>query len=252
MWSSLDEVILDWISQVALVVRNLASNAGDIRNTGSVPRWGRSLGGGHGNPLLCSCLENPVDRGARWAPVHRIATSWTWLKWLSTHSYIGLGYNIIITGEKLDKDTKGRCYVKTETRIEVVATSQRVSGIVGNYQELGIVKKEILSEFSESAWPCQHLDRRFLAPRVVRQWISVLLSHPVCGNLLQKPQDTNRSSGQLIEKTKLSLLVTVERRTLLPCQSFSSFLDGGGEHCQDIYWHFWRWIFHWRDLIAGV
>ena len=51
----------------------------------------------------------------------------------------------------MDKDTKGRCYVKTETRIEVVATSQRVSGIVGNYQELGLVKKEILSEFSESA-----------------------------------------------------------------------------------------------------
>ena len=36
-----------------------------------------------GNPLQYSCLENPVDRGAWWAAVHRVAQSWTWLKWLS-------------------------------------------------------------------------------------------------------------------------------------------------------------------------
>ena len=98
---------MDWISQVALVVQNLSSNAGDIRDTGSVPehrfRCGKSPGGGRGNPLLCSCLENPVDRGAWWAPVHRIAKSWTRLKWLSPQFYIGLGYNIIIAREKLDK-----------------------------------------------------------------------------------------------------------------------------------------------------
>ena len=47
-------------SQVVLVVKNLSASTGDVRDTGS----GRSLGGGQGNPLQCSCLENPMDRGA--------------------------------------------------------------------------------------------------------------------------------------------------------------------------------------------
>ena len=41
------------------------------------------LGEGNGNPLQCSCLENPRDGGARWAAVYGVAQSWTWLKWLS-------------------------------------------------------------------------------------------------------------------------------------------------------------------------
>ena len=45
--------------QVALVVKNMPANAGDIRDVASVPRSGRSSGGGHGNPLQYSCLENP-------------------------------------------------------------------------------------------------------------------------------------------------------------------------------------------------
>ena len=46
-------------SQVALVVKNPSANACDIRDIGSIPRLGRSFGGGHGNPLQHSCLENP-------------------------------------------------------------------------------------------------------------------------------------------------------------------------------------------------
>ena len=46
-------------SQVALVVKNLPANAGDIRDAGSTPGLGRSPGEGHGNPLQYSCLENP-------------------------------------------------------------------------------------------------------------------------------------------------------------------------------------------------
>ena len=46
-------------SQVALVVKNSPASAGDLRNSGSIPRSGRSPGGGHGNPLFYSCLENP-------------------------------------------------------------------------------------------------------------------------------------------------------------------------------------------------
>ena len=53
-----------WASQVALVVKNSPANAGDVRYTGAVPASGRSPGGGHGNPLQHSCLENPTDRAA--------------------------------------------------------------------------------------------------------------------------------------------------------------------------------------------
>ena len=51
-------------SQVALVIKNLLDNAGDIRDVGLIPGLGRSPGDGHGNPLLFSCLENPTDRGS--------------------------------------------------------------------------------------------------------------------------------------------------------------------------------------------
>ena len=51
-------------SQVALVVKNPPANAGDIGDPGSTPGWGRFPGGGHGDPLQDSCLENPMDRGA--------------------------------------------------------------------------------------------------------------------------------------------------------------------------------------------
>ena len=53
-----------------------ACNAGDL---GSIPGLGRSPGGGHGNPLQYSCLENPMDRGAWWATVLRLSQSGTWL-----------------------------------------------------------------------------------------------------------------------------------------------------------------------------
>ena len=46
------------------------------------------IGGGNGNPLQCSCLENPRDGGAWWAAVHGVTQSWTWLKWLSSSSSI--------------------------------------------------------------------------------------------------------------------------------------------------------------------
>ena len=54
-------------------VKESACNAGDL---GSVSGMGRSSGGGHGNPLQYSGLENPMDRGAWWAAVHGVAKSW--------------------------------------------------------------------------------------------------------------------------------------------------------------------------------
>ena len=62
-------------SQVALVVKNLPGNAGDIRDTGLIPGLARSPGGGHSNSLQYSCLENPMDRGAWRATVHRVTKS---------------------------------------------------------------------------------------------------------------------------------------------------------------------------------
>ena len=67
-------------SQVALVVKNSPANAGDLRDTGSIPGLGRSPGEGHGSPLQYSCLENHMDRGAWWAIAHRVTKSQTQLK----------------------------------------------------------------------------------------------------------------------------------------------------------------------------
>ena len=77
--------VLAWASQVALVVKNMPANAGDIRVVGSIPGLGRSPGGGQRNPLQYSCLENPMDGGAWWATGHRVTKNRTRLKWLSKH-----------------------------------------------------------------------------------------------------------------------------------------------------------------------
>ena len=60
---------------MALVVKNSPANAGDIRELGSTPGSGRSLGGGQYNPLQYSCLENPMDRGVWQATAHEVAKS---------------------------------------------------------------------------------------------------------------------------------------------------------------------------------
>ena len=48
---------------MVLVVKNLPASAGDIRDMGSISGLGRSPGGGHGNPVQYSCVENPMDKG---------------------------------------------------------------------------------------------------------------------------------------------------------------------------------------------
>ena len=68
------------------VIKNLPANAREARDAGSIPGLGRSPGGGHGNPLQYSCLENPMDRGAWWATVHGVAKSRTQLKRLSMYA----------------------------------------------------------------------------------------------------------------------------------------------------------------------
>ena len=60
-------------SQVVLGVKNPPAKAGDTRDLGLIPGLGRSPGEGHSKPLQGSCLENPMDRGAWQATVHRVA-----------------------------------------------------------------------------------------------------------------------------------------------------------------------------------
>ena len=87
-------------SQVALVVKNLPASTGDTRDTSSTPGSGRSCGGGLGNPLQDSCLENPMDRGAWWAKsmgsqIHRSLGSILSLAYGAPTSYL-LGCVIVV------------------------------------------------------------------------------------------------------------------------------------------------------------
>ena len=65
---------------MALAVKNLPANAGELRDMRSIPESGRSPGEGHGNPLLYSCLENPMGTGTWWVTVHGVAKRWTQLR----------------------------------------------------------------------------------------------------------------------------------------------------------------------------
>ena len=70
---------------MVLVLKNPPANTGDVKDASSIP-GSESLQEGNGNPLQDSCLENPVDRGAWQATVHRVTKSWPGLKQLSMHA----------------------------------------------------------------------------------------------------------------------------------------------------------------------
>ena len=67
-------------SQVVLVMKNLSASARDVRDESLIPGSRRCSGGGHGNLLQYSCLENPMDRRAWWATFHRVTKGQTRLK----------------------------------------------------------------------------------------------------------------------------------------------------------------------------
>ena len=73
---------------MALVVKNLPANIGDVRKAGSIFGSGISSEGGNRNPLQYSCLENPMNNGAWGAIVYRIAKNWTQLKSLSLFTFM--------------------------------------------------------------------------------------------------------------------------------------------------------------------
>ena len=69
------------------VVKNLPANAGNTRDTGSIPGSGRFPGRGNGNPLQYSCLKNPTDRGTWWAIVHGAAKELDLTERLNTNTH---------------------------------------------------------------------------------------------------------------------------------------------------------------------
>ena len=78
-WKPHTVVDMQGFFQVALVAKNPTVNAGDLRDSGSIPGLGRSPGKGSGNQFQYSCLENTMDRETWWAMVHKVTKSWTQL-----------------------------------------------------------------------------------------------------------------------------------------------------------------------------
>ena len=89
------------------MVKNPAANEGEERDMVSVPGLERSPGVGNGNPFQCSCLGNPMDRGAWRATVHGVAKSWTQLSDRTELMFTGKGLNIPSRGRMLEE--KNQC-----------------------------------------------------------------------------------------------------------------------------------------------
>ena len=81
---------------MALVIKNPPTNAGDLRDEGSIPGSGRSSGVGSGNPLQYSCLQNSTDRGAWQATVHGAAKSQTRLSTSLTEMFVSAGVRALL------------------------------------------------------------------------------------------------------------------------------------------------------------
>ena len=79
LFTDLSSSILYLYTRASLVASGGKESTCNEEISGSIPGSGRYPGRGNGNPLPCSCLENPIDRGAWKATVHGVANSWTWL-----------------------------------------------------------------------------------------------------------------------------------------------------------------------------
>ena len=112
------------------MVKNLPVNAGDVRDTGSVPGSRRSPGEGNGDPLQYSCLENLMDRGTWRAMVHKVAKSQTRLKQLSLNECFRKQSEKKLLNESICEkrtlhfgdsgDEKSFIYISEENQIQIV------------------------------------------------------------------------------------------------------------------------------------
>ena len=127
-------------------------------------------GEGNGNPLQYSCLENPVDRGAWWAAVHRVVQSQTWLKRLSMHACIGEGNGNPLQCSCLENPRDRGAWwapvcgvAQSWTRLKRLSSSSKprwVYMIVVNWRDV------CLGAWVESACPCKQTKKSvFLHPK---------------------------------------------------------------------------------------
>ena len=96
------------------MVQNPPANARDIGDIGSIPGSGRSPGGGHGNPLLYSCLENPMEREAWRARVHEVTKESDTIWWLNDHDKIVVESKVCKKGtfrQSTDKSQPARAFL---------------------------------------------------------------------------------------------------------------------------------------------
>ena len=85
-------MLIEPSGMVALVVKNLPINAGDLLYAGLIPGSGRLPREGHGNPCHYSCQEKPMDRGAWQSSIHSVSKSRTQVNQLSMHARYPLNY----------------------------------------------------------------------------------------------------------------------------------------------------------------
>ena len=180
------------------MVKNLPANAGDA---GSIPGSGRSPGGGHGNPLQCSCLENPVDRVAWQATVHGVAKSWTWLSdWAHKWRLFWIAWVAPVwsqgplRGSPEDQRQEKRCSDQTKAPSGWSDALRREEGARSQEAQVPLETGEGTEADSplqppEEAQPSQHQGFSVLASRTGREEICVcvlFLSHWVCGHLFEQ------------------------------------------------------------------
>ena len=128
------------------MVKNPPAMQGDAENVDSIPGSGILPGGGNGNPLQFSCLENPMDRGAWWATVSGVAKSQIWLKWISSSSSSISWVSRLISEHRIRTDRSG-CNYPTIKQGELI------------FLILGIFLKYSLVVFRVSGFPSLQIVR---------------------------------------------------------------------------------------------
>ena len=97
------------------MVKNLSANAGDMRNVGSIPGLEKFPGGGHGNPLQYSCLENPMNRGAWCGVLHGV-----------TESQIRLTDATTTNGERYSMTNANHTQQRNKSDVKVKSEAKRI------------------------------------------------------------------------------------------------------------------------------
>ena len=133
-------VNIDLAFQVMLMVKNLPASAADIREAGSIPGLGRSLGGRHGNPLQYSCLKNPMDRGAWRDTIHGVEESQTHT---CTHTHTHTHTHMLMPGNNHN-------WAEETWRINVRLSTNHYLKQKYKHDIVGICKHEYIKQ---TTWP---------------------------------------------------------------------------------------------------